>query len=74
MHGVGIKRRIATGGVLIVVAAVVAITAAGLVAATAGAELPNAVGAALSAAGNVLGWARIVIVAVLAAGVLQARE
>jgi len=74
VQSVEIKRRIATGGVLILVAAVVAITAAGLVAAAAGAELPNAVGAALSAAGDVLGWARIVIVAVLAFAVLRVRE
>jgi len=74
VHGVETRGRVATGGVLTLVAAVVGITAAGFVAAAAGAELPNVVGAALSTAGDVLGWARIVIVAVLAAGVLRVRE
>lgn len=56
------------------IAAVVALTAAGAVAAAAGAELPSTVGAALSTAGDVLGWVRFVVVAVLAAGVLRTRE
>lgn len=72
--GMNVGRRIAIGGVLVMVAAVVAVAAAGGVAAATGAKLPGPVGEALAMGSAVLGWGRLLLVAVLAAGVLRVRE
>ena len=47
---------------------------AGAIAGAAGVELPAGVGGALSYATDMLGWLRLVILALLVVGVMRARE
>jgi hypothetical protein len=67
-------RRIEIGGMLGLVAAGLALAVAGTVAAALGAELPRGLAGALASAGEILGWARWVVVAALVYGVVKIRE
>ena len=67
-------RRIELAAVLALVVCGLGLAAAGAIAGLAGARLPAAVEGALSAAGAVLGWARVAVAAALVYGVARARE
>lgn len=56
------------------VSGVVALACVGAVAGMAGAEMPRGAGVVLSSAGDLLGWARLLVVAVLACRVIRLRE
>ena len=59
---------------LMLVGGVLVLGCAGAAAGIAGAEMPHQAGAVLSSAGDVLGWVRLLVVAVLAFRVLRLRE
>jgi hypothetical protein len=72
--GMNVARRVRIGGVLALVLGALALAGAGAAAAMAGLEMPNGVGGALASAGDVLGWVRLGLVAVLGYCVLKVRE